>query len=294
MWVVWSLVSALTLALRDVLIKLLSDKNNSFWILVLSQVFSGIIIFLYFTVIGPLDLSQLFRPDVWWIMAILLPIDLAIFTLYFLALKVSPLSVSVPMLAFTPVLLPVTSWFILHEPVSLPAFGGILLVAVGAYFLFFKKGQDILAPFRHFGREKGAVYMFIVSILFSLSGVLGRMMILRIGLANVSAFYTLILGLGMLITFALSRRISLKTFSFHRPGIWIGMILSASVMVVTHFMAMSMVNAAYMMSVKRTSLLFTLILSWIFFREKDIRQKAVAVLIMLLGVALVVLGSTGP
>lgn len=69
------------------------------------------------------------------------------------------------------------------------------------------------------------------------------------------------------------------------PGIAAG-ILSA-VMVFTHTTAISMIEAAYMISIKRTSLLFGVLFGAIVFHETNIRERLLGTLIMLAGVFLI-------
>jgi drug/metabolite transporter (DMT)-like permease len=50
-------------------------------------------------------------------------------------LKVSPLSLTVPYLAFTPVLLIFTSYFLLGETLAGQGIAGVMLITLGGYFL---------------------------------------------------------------------------------------------------------------------------------------------------------------
>lgn len=293
MWVWISLTSALTLALRDTFIKILSRDHPVLWVTALSQLVSGMLITAVFVLLYHQSPSVYFQPDVGWIWLILVPLDIAVFTLYFSALSISPLSICVPFLAFTPVLLPLTSWLILGESVTLWAFIGLVLVMLGAYVLFFKPGDDILAPFRNFRKEKGAVLMFLVSVVLSVAAVLDRMLAVKIGIVAVASYYPLLMGVGIMLFVLLSGQLKGRQLRLTHLPQWGGVILSGAVMVITHFLALGKIHAAYMMSVKRTSVLFSLLFAWLFFREKDMKQKLWGVLIMLGGVALVIFaGST--
>ncbi|MDH4101356.1 MAG: EamA family transporter, partial [Nitrospirota bacterium] len=58
-------------------------------------------------------------------------------------------------------------------------------------------------------------------------------------------------------------------------------------MVVFHFLALSMTHTAYMISVKRTSILFSVAYGWLMFRERDIGERLLGSVVMLIGVVLV-------
>ena len=62
--------------------------------------------------------------------------------LYQKALHLSPLSVTVPYLAFTPVLLVFTSFFMMHETPSYQGLLGVLVVTIGGYLLAVEQPGD--------------------------------------------------------------------------------------------------------------------------------------------------------
>jgi len=84
------------------------------------------------------------------------------------ALAVSDLSLCLPMLAFTPVFLLLTSFFILGEVPSAAGILGICLVAAGSYLLA-AKGPGVLAPLRTLSRDTGVRMMLAVAFLYSIS-----------------------------------------------------------------------------------------------------------------------------
>jgi uncharacterized membrane protein len=55
---------------------------------------------------------------------------------------------------------------------------------------------------------------------------------------------------------------------------------------ITHFVSLSMAPVAYMISVKRLSLVFGVVLGWLFFGEQNIRFRLVGALVMVGGVFL--------
>jgi drug/metabolite transporter (DMT)-like permease len=62
-----------------------------------------------------------------------------------------------------------------------------------------------------------------------------------------------------------------------------------AVMVLTHFLAIERVEAAYMIAVKRTSLLFGILYGALLFRERRLGRNLLAGSLMLAGVALIAL-----
>ena len=50
-----------------------------------------------------------------------------------------------------------------------------------------------------------------------------------------------------------------------------------------------MVEVAYMISVKRTSLIFSVLYGWLVFKEEHIRERLLGCMVMVIGVALITL-----
>jgi len=68
----------------------------------------------------------------------------------------------------------------------------------------------------------------------------------------------------------------------------LGLVMAA--MVVSHFLAISMVQAVYMISLKRTSILFGVLYGAFLFKEEKIGERLVGALIMIIGVFLIAFG----
>jgi len=90
--------------------------------------------------------------------------------LYMKALKYSDLSISVPMLTFTPLFLLVTSPLILGEFPSSLGLVGIFLIVSGSYLLNIKEYKEgYLAPFKALLRERGPKLMLLVAFIWSIT-----------------------------------------------------------------------------------------------------------------------------
>ncbi len=288
MWILVTLLCAFSLAARDTAIKLLSREHTVLFLAVFSSLVSGIATLIYHLLFLHIDVRAFFGPANLPLIAILLPLDTLAAFLYYVAISRSPLSLTVPFLAFTPVFIPITSWLFLREGVAPMAFVGILLVAVGGYTLFFHSFDELLVPFKRFAREPGSVLMLIVAMIYTVTSVLGRKMVLSVGSANMGAFYPITSALLLTGVFLLSRRSRREKLRFGRPGLFLAAGLAGAVMITAHFVAISMVNAAYMITLKRTSALFSMGFAALIFKERDIPKRMVGAVLMLAGVVVVV------
>jgi drug/metabolite transporter (DMT)-like permease len=58
-------------------------------------------------------------------------------------------------------------------------------------------------------------------------------------------------------------------------------------MILSHYLALESVAVPYMISVKRTSMVFSVLYGWAFFHEPHIRQRLAACACMLAGAAVI-------
>ena len=125
--------------------------------------------------------------------------------LYFRALQISPLSMCVPFLAFTPVFLIPSTYIILGqkpEPIKLL---GVVLIVVGSLAMhrqLFAVGW--LAPVKAVLEYKGSRYMLIVALIFSLTNPLDAKLVKMSDVFTESFAY----GVGLCISFYLLAQIA--------------------------------------------------------------------------------------
>ena len=175
-WVLLSLISAFTLATSDAFTKKALAKGNEYLVGLFRLLFSlpFLLCLLFFVPAPRLD------REFYIAFAFALPLEIAAWVFYIRALKISPLSLTLPFLSLTPVFLIVVSYAILGERVSLQGGIGILCLAAGSYVLHFHKMEKgILEPFRAIIKEKGSVLMIFAAFIYSITSSLGKMAIIH-------------------------------------------------------------------------------------------------------------------
>src|ERR1700683_2745983 len=99
--------------------------------------------------------------------------------LYFRALQISPLSLCVPFLSFTPVFLLFTTFVLLGEKVAPLKALGVVLIVVGSLVMHRRLfAIGLLAPVKAVIREKGSRYMLLVSFILSITNPLDKKLVL--------------------------------------------------------------------------------------------------------------------
>lgn len=213
-----------------------------------------------------------------------LPLELLALLCYMKAIKVSPLSLTLPFLAFTPAFLIVSGRIILHETITWQGISGILLIVTGSYCLHFSETRTgLLAPFRAIAREPGSRLMLLVAFIYSVTSAIGKLGVLHSSPAFFGIVYFCCLGLLMLFFLPVVPGTTVRSLgSKPMAGLAVGAVYA--VMVFSHMAAISMVQAAFMIAVKRTSLLMGVLYGAYLFREERIRERLMGAIIMLSGV----------
>ena len=133
--------------------------------------------------------------------------------------------------------------------------------------------------------------MIAVAFIFSFTSVLGKRAILLSSLEFFGPFYIVTLSI-VLIPFVIFFGPPVKESIIEIKNNLKFVVLMGffgALSYLAHFKAISMVEAVYMISVKRTSFLFGIIIGWIFFGESHFTERFLGGALMLLGVFLIAL-----
>lgn len=280
MWIIYALICAFFLATSDALAKRILETEDERWVawIRIALAVPFLLPFLFFTSVPALDRT-------FWIATFAaLPLEILAILLYIRAIKVSPLSLTIPFLAFTPLFLVAVAYLVLGERPGTRQLVGILCIVAGGYLLNVRATKEgVLGPIRAVTREKGSLLMLLVALIFSITSTLGKLAINHSGPVFFGAIYF------TLVTVAFSPFV-LAGKDRPRPR-WrwglLGVGLSYGMMALFHYLALSMTQVAYMISVKRTSIIFSVLYGWLIFREKDIGERLLGSAVMLVGVVLV-------
>jgi drug/metabolite transporter (DMT)-like permease len=283
-WFIYALVCALSLATADALSKKALDDNTDPYIV--AWVRTGYADPFIAVIIPFIDIPEL--DSVFFVITFLaIPLDIIAVLLYIRAIKVSPLSLTLPFLSLTPIFLIGTSYIILGEKPDKFGFIGIILVVIGAYLLNVHTiSQGFLAPFMAIAKEKGSVLMIIVAFIFSIGACLGKIAVQHSSPAFFSVIYIFLLSLFLFIIVSFkSKQFLSKSISRPVPFVFIGMLIA--IMLVTHLKAISLIEVSYMISVKRLSILIGVIYGVMFFNETNIKERFLGAAVMVSGIIMI-------
>src|SRR5215469_8269036 len=203
-----------------------------------------------------------------------LVVDVSLITivmwLYFRALQISPLSLCVPFLAFTPVFLIPTGFVLLGELPSAVKLLGVVLIVAGSLVMhrrLFAVGWT--APIKAVIREKGSRYMLLVSFIFSITNPLDKKLVL---MSDVF-FEALSYGVGLCVAFFLMGKIQKVDFgaAMKNNVKWVSLAgLSDAVSLLFQLASYTYLAVVITLSIKRAGIVLAVIAGWLFFRERGI------------------------
>jgi len=283
-WFVYAFVCALSLATADALSKKVLDDNTDPSIVAWVRVGYAVPFMVF--IIPFIDKPEL--DGVFYMATFLaIPLDIIALLLYMKAIKISPLSLTLPFLSLTPVFLIGTSYIILGERPDNSGFIGIVLVVIGAYLLNVHTiSRGFLEPFKAIAEEQGSVLMIIVAFIFSIAACIGKIAVQHSDPIFFSVIYSFLLSFFLFLAISFrTRQFFSKAISRPVPFLLIGALVT--IMMITHVKAINLVEVSYMISVKRLSILFGVIYGVMFFKETNVKERFLGAIVMVSGIIVI-------
>jgi len=283
LWFFLSLTAALSQAVNDVISKRFFSDLTPYEMGLIRLVYGIPYLLVGFIYIPrpPLDNTFLLC------LAMGLPLESVAFLCYMRAIKVSPLSLTIPFLAFTPAFVIVTGFLILGETLNVYGIAGIILIVMGSYLLNASQVKhEWFAPIKAIFREQGSWLMLLTALLYSLTATIGKLAIQHSSARYFAVAYFLLFTI--LIAAMLPLAPGAKAVNILKrplPAVIAGVVLA--IMIFSHTYAISLIEAAYMLSVKRSSLLFGVLFGALFFKEKHVKERLFGASLMMFGVLVI-------
>ena len=206
--------------------------------------------------------------------------------LFLKSLEISQLSLTIPLLSFTPLFSAIISSILLDEDLLKFQYFGIFIIIIGTMILYSKSLNffDILNSFRIIIKNTGAKYMILVSFFWSLAPIIDKICFKYSSIE----FHGLIQSLGVfLILILLSKKEFKQELSMILKNyklISVTMIIGVTATVL-QFYAISLTFVSIMESIKRSiGQIFSIIFGKFFFNESITLNKILGVLILSLGI----------
>ena len=287
-WLLLSLTTALFESLRDVFNKKAGITIDPYTIACSLSFFTAVFLFPLVLAKGIPSLGKYF----WYSLLIDSVLNAIAYVLFIKAISLAELSKVAPLTSFTPLFLLFTSPILLGEFPNMMGLVGVLAIVGGAYLLNLQEGKKRwLEPLVGLMREAGPQLMLTVAFIWSLTSNLDK-----IGIQN-SAPIIWVFSVYISITIILLPLVLLRQASsisqLRRSGktlVTIGLL--NAVTVASQMTALSLTLVAYVIAIKRTSTVFSVIFGALIFQEQGFKARLLGTSIMLLGVIAIALSKT--
>jgi len=279
-WLILGIFTAFFEAVKDVFGKQNLQKSDEYVVAWSLSFFSVIFLIPWVIYTGIPTLNTQF----WISLLIGGSINAVATLLYIKAIKLSDLSLTVPLVALTPLFMLLTSPLIVGEYPKFFDYIGIFLIVIGSYLLNIKeKSQGYLAPFKALLSEPGPKFMLIVAFLWSITSNFDK-----IGVKNSSPIFWLFSLFGtmsiLLLPILLHKTPNPGTKILKQLPMLATMGFFNAIGVLCQMQALTLTLVVQVIAIKRTSVLMGVLFGHFIFKEKDIQQRLLGAGIMVLGV----------
>jgi drug/metabolite transporter (DMT)-like permease len=212
---------------------------------------------------------------------------------FILAVRRSPLSLMVPLLALVPLFTTATGALVLDETPSLGQVGGMVLIMAGLYVLYTPAGANLslTATWRAFRHEPGVPLMLITALAWSLTPVFDKLCVAQSSVTMHGLIQVVVITAltGGWIIFKGGLRALAVPAGSAAPLTWAA--LSAGFAYGLQLAAYQATLVAVVEGLKRVmGLLAALVVGRIMFAEAITRPKVVGIAILAVGVPLILFG----
>ena len=285
MWLILASLSAFFEAVKDVVSKHNLKANDEYVVTWSLTFFTAVFLTPLLFIIEIPPLNQQF-----WIALLIGGIMNAVIALlYIKAIKLSDLSLAVPLVALTPLFMLLTSPLIVGEYPNFFDGIGVFLIVMGSYLLNIKeKSQGYLAPFKALLHQPGSKLMLLVAFLWSITTNFDK-----IGVQNSSPIFWVFALLTTMSVLLLPVLLH-KTSNPKRQIIqYLPMLMATGFFnalgVIFQMQALTMTLVVQVIALKRTSVLMGVLFGHFIFKEKDIQERFLGAAIMMGGVLFITL-----
>lgn len=283
-WFFLTLCSAFFESLVNVLSKKGMEEIDEYIIawsfFILSVPFLGVALWFF-------GLPEEIGKNFWWALIICSTLGALAMILYMKALKASEISLTVPMIAFTPLFILVTSPVIIGEFPNIFGFLGVVLIVLGAYSLNLKeRSKGILGPIKALFSKMGPKIMLVAAMIWSITANFDK-----VGILNSSpifwSFSVISLTAIILTPFAIGSVFKQKKALKKNYLLLLFIGIFSALTIIMQMVAVELTLVAYVIAIKRTGIIMTAVMGYFIFKEKNIKERLLGAGIMMIGIVFI-------
>ena len=306
MWLILAFTSAALLGFYDVFKKKSLKDNAVIPVLFLNTLFCSLIFLplIVFSACGMIDENQtLYIPVSGWEAQkyILLKscIVLSSWIFGYFGMKHLPLTIVGPINATRPVMVLIGALLVFGEQLNLYQWVGVIL-AILSFFMLSKSGKKEGIDFKH---DKWIYFIVLASVLGAISGLYDKYLMAspdnggvgldRMVVQSYYNFYQFGMMGAMMLLLWYPRRKQTTPFRWDWCIILISLFLSAADFVYFYSLSLDGAMISIVSMIRRGSVVISFLFGAMVFREKNLKSKAIDLLLVLLGMIFLYIGSKG-
>lgn len=280
-----ALLSAAAAILQKKTLKEMSALNFSFTVSLFIAVFSTPLLLLTDTdKLGSASLFYLLIKSV---------INAAAFFCIMTALKNLELSRTLPILAASPLLIALLAYFFLGEDLKSIEVAGMFLVVAGTYILEIKKNENIFYPFTVFSRSGYHRIIILALVLITISSVMDKFILVKFKIPPVLFVvmqnYFFLLIFSAVILFSKNKNEVVNYAKDNKTLILLLLIISVITIGyrLMQIEAVKLAPVGIVISLKRLSVFFAVLIGAKLFREENYLKKIIATALIVGGAMMI-------
>lgn len=231
----------------------------------------------------------------WTSVAISGAINIATSYLYNRSIQISTLSATVPFLSLTPAFLVVVAFLVLGEVPTWSGVIGISIAVLGGFWLQGSTVEDSHPKELISDTSRGSMYMMLVAFLWSISNAFDKIGVQNSTPLVYGATIQVIVAVGSYVL----QRMRVGADDLYAPIghevkiPWKFVVLAGTTSVVSYYInlvATQSLEVSYVIAIKRSGCIWSVILGKFLFHEKGLRKKIPSIMLMVVGVVCIVVG----
>lgn len=281
-WIFLSVLTGIFFGIQAVLIKLLTEKTDRFTILAFLFGITGILLLPFAFNSFEHFINTRFFP------AFMVSFALNIFAYLLLlrAIRISPVSIVMPFVGFTPVFLIVSGYLILGEAVRAGQGAGIVLIIIGGFILQMPRvtGRQ---SWRHLFnlKEKGIGLMLLVAFIWSITASVEKIAVK----ASSPAFYGTMIHLALGVFFGASIFVKKSATRIKKSQTILLLLLgiTSAALAISQLTAIKITMVTNVIAFKRAGVIVSTLAGFILFKEQNYLKASLGTLLIIAGTALI-------
>lgn len=283
-----ALLSALAALLQKKVLKNISALDFSFIVSFLIAIFSTLLLFFAdFQKVNSVSLTFLFIKSL---------LNATAFLCIMTSLKNLELSRALPLLASSPMVIALLAFIFLGEGLKGIEVTGMFLIVSGTYLLELKKNESVLTPFTIYKNSKYHRIILLALVLISVSSVMDKFILIEYKIPPLT--FVFIQNLFFLFIFFVvyifnknKNKIKIKDLFKANSGSMIFVIIVIAIVTIGYRVmqieAVKLAPVGIVISIKRLSVLFAVIIGAKLFKEESYFKKIIATILIVAGAMMI-------